>query len=129
MVKNSGLVLPLQEMASSFLRGAPAFLWDSEAIMRGMFADAELEYQQELSKARDLLNASSVRIGRHVISVKTPDEAPSNLMQFLMIRYINLCHHGKHPIVINGEVVYTPILMEGFEQQSVLTYINRNLAN
>lgn len=128
MVKNNETVLPLEQITSSFLSGDPTRLELSESILQRVFVDNNLSYTESLAEARRILQSSIVRIGRYVINISTENEAPvSDLMLFLIVRYVNVCHHGRLPIVVNGEVVFKPVLMEGFSQDSVLTYIGKNL--
>lgn len=128
MVKSNETVLPLEQVVTHFLSGTVTLPELSEKLIQRVFMDDTLIYGFELNKAQALLNVSEVFIGRHVINVTTR-EPVSDLTLMLMIRFINVCHHGKHPIVINGEAVFTPVLLEGFDQSSVLRYIGSNLMN
>lgn len=132
MLNIANPMLPVEVIFNLFIDGKPLRKELSEKIMRQVMMADTFDYDDSVVRIKKLLNQSVIVIGRQVITIKTPDEEdPANELtdckRLLLVRYVNICHHGRLPIVINDETVYLPKTMEAFEKTSVLNYIKQNL--
>lgn len=120
--------LPIHILFNEFVHGDTFTTALADKVLRMTFIDETINYLEQLTKVKKFLTHHvSLGLGLNVIVVNTK-ESVEDLTMVMMTRYINVCHKGMKPIVINDKVVYLPQSLAHFESNEILGYVQASVA-
>jgi hypothetical protein len=120
--------LPIHILFNEFVHGDTFTTALADKVLRMTFMDETISYLEQLTKVKKFLTHHvSLGLGLNVIVINTK-ESVDDLTMVMMTRYINVCHKGMKPIVINDKVVYLPQSLAHFDSKEILGYVQASVA-
>ena len=118
----------LQNIIQDFLEGAPF----TEQLCNKVAATYEMEhsgvqvsYKKHLEYLKTVLNrGQNCYLGNGVHAVKL-DFDPNEFELALIIRFLNLSHHGSRVIVLNEQIIYIPKALRHHTEEEIRRYTYR----
>lgn len=123
------VTMSLQETFNNFLRGELMSVPMSQLLLNevGLTDSIEADYQREVNRVKNKLNAISIIEDDWVLFVDYTNGLVPATEKAVLVRMLNLRYKDKYVIVLNErEVVYVP---ESFKTHNSLTELVAEVAN
>ena len=128
LVKHS-LGLALETVFLGFISGMPYKPELLQKTLETYTLRRDIDYPTEMRSVRNMLSSMIHGVWRNeVYTVLTNGHVVTSTELMLMIRCINISHHGARTIIINDDVVFVPESLQSFPDEEVLAYLQVRLA-
>lgn len=116
-----------QKLYDQFIKGARLAIDLSSYIYQNLDRSNKTEYIDDVTYIKNVLNTAKKVFSRDIFYIKTAYTLTETHKQ-LIVRYVNLCHTNKDKlIVINDVIVYRTENFYGYDDLSILVYIDKTI--